>query len=388
MLNRKKLSHIAVICVLIAISFILIAQNKDKKPSPSKVNQQRVDAAIKRGAAFLLSNNWATFQLLDYNNVSHTMRSDELIFYTVLHAGLKQEDIDKIAENILKKPLDRVYHVALRAMALEALDRVKYQEEIRNCAQFLIDNQCANGQWSYGTPTDLDKAKITPSGKKGTVTGEEEKEKTPSKDSKYAETVKKIQIRKRRNGPRVGDNSNSQYAALGLRACMQAGIDVPIEVLTKGAKWWRDSQLKDGGWNYSGAGTIAGNPPSYGSMTAGGVGCLCIYDFYLKQNTKSDQNIQKGLKWLEDNFTVKENSKASDNGMYHYYFLYAMERAGILADTEFFGKSEWYSTGAEYLLTEQRENGCWKESPIDTCFAILFLRRATKPLKATITGDK
>src|SRR6185503_5483267 len=49
--------------------------------------------------------------------------------------------------------LERTYKVVLQAMVLEELHRVKYQVRIAQCAQFLIDNQCQNGQWSYGTPT-------------------------------------------------------------------------------------------------------------------------------------------------------------------------------------------------------------------------------------------
>ena len=45
--------------------------------------------------------------------------------------------------------------------------------------------------------------------------------------------VRKIPVRRTRDGIAGGDNSNSQYAALGLRACAEAGILIPKEVFTQ-----------------------------------------------------------------------------------------------------------------------------------------------------------
>ena len=42
-----------------------------------------------------------------------------------------------------------------------------------------------------------------------------------------------------------GDNSNSQYASLGLRACHDANIQIPLEVANLAKKWWIDSQSPD-----------------------------------------------------------------------------------------------------------------------------------------------
>ncbi len=53
--------------------------------------------------------------------------------------------------------------------------------------------------------------------------------------------LQKVTITKRRDGPAQGDNSNSQYAALGLRACHDAGIDLPGAVVDKAIAWWKSS---------------------------------------------------------------------------------------------------------------------------------------------------
>ena len=67
-----------------------------------------------------------------------------------------------------------------------------------------------------------------------------------------------------------------------------------------------------------------------------------------------------------------------------FYFLWAMERIAVLYDVRKLGKKDWYQWGAEILLCHQRGNGSWDsdggypgQTPVlNTCFALLFLRRA------------
>jgi hypothetical protein len=126
-------------------------------------------------------------------------------------------------------------------------------------------------------------------------------------------------------------------------------------------------------------------------MTAGAVGALVIYRHVLKLEYKRDPKIVKGLDWLGKNFTEKENPKYQEPRMWHLYWLYAVERVGILLGTEFLGRNEWYPVGAKHLLETQKADGSWDGVSIggataDTCFAILFLRRATKPLPKVASG--
>jgi hypothetical protein len=60
------------------------------------------------------------------------------------------------------------------------------------------------------------------------------------------------------------------------------------------------------------------------------------------------------------------------------------------------GAHEWYPEGAEFLLAKQRAGGTWSGDSLmsllpdagpDTCFAILFLRRATKPVRDVASVD-
>jgi hypothetical protein len=368
------------IVLLLAAAIPVAAQEKKPKAPPSdKVDPARVDAAIKKGLGYLKS------QLGHFGNLNKR-RSDELILWTFAHAGVPESDPDfeKLLRNVIESRLEWTYNVSLQAMILEELDRVKYQGRIAQCAQFLIDNQCANGQWSYGevdvyaqdVPTGgpSKKAVASPGGKaKPSASGTRTKPKV----------VNTMTVKQMKRGPARGDNSNSQYAALGLRACHDAGIVLPTDGVELAEKWWRDGTSGDG-WGY-----LSKNDAGYGSMSAGAVGALTIYLYIQGKQWMKDKDVVSGMEWLGKNFTVAENPGPHDadggQGGWQYYYLYALERAGIFFGSETVGAHEWYPEGAQYLLGAQAADGSWMSKGADhaiwdTCFAILFLRRATRPL--------
>src|SRR6185436_20157875 len=124
---------------------------------------------------------------------------------------------------MLSRKMESTYCVALEAMCLEELDRVKYQGWIARCAQFLLDNQCKNGQWSYGGPSQfVDDIPTTVGGRKDVATSGSKVKVDPARATttrQKPKVLRHLPVVKRRDGPEAGDNSNSQYAALGLRAC-------------------------------------------------------------------------------------------------------------------------------------------------------------------------
>ena len=361
-------------------------------PAAAQVDQKRIDAAIKKGVEWLKT---APSPGHEHSKAEH---SDELILLTFIHAEVSEKNprFQSLLKRVLEDPPYQTYKVALQAMCLEEMDRVKYQPRIAQCAQHLVDNMCANGQWSYGTPTTYkDIPPQPPEVASGPV-------KKPGPIDFGATKVKpkvqrRIPIKAQRDGGGEGDNSNSQYAALGLRACFDAGITFEESAILRAMKWWIDSQHapEDGGdknavasggdarprgWSYKGSGD--GTP--YGSMTAGAVGSVVIYDYMLKKDWKKNPVANSGLSWLNVNWAVNSNPKKG--GSWHYYYLYGVERAGILYDTTLIGKHDWYMEGAKLLLDAQDGNGSWQNQTWDTCFAILFLKKATRPLVATGGG--
>jgi hypothetical protein len=130
-------------------------------------------------------------------------------------------------------------------------------------------------------------------------------------------------------------------------------------------------------------------------MTSGGVSSLVICrsellggaDYDSKLDRRAEQGIWDGLAWLGANFTVKENPGPPDALMnaksWQYYCLFGIERAGVLAAVRWMAGHDWYREGAAYLVERSSRQGGWShegegsDNLEDSCFALLFLKRAT-----------
>ena len=117
-------------------------------------------------------------------------------------------------------------------------------------------------------------------------------------------------------------------------------------------------------------------------MTAGAIGATVIYEYMMGKDFKKDPVTRAGVNWLGKHFAVNDN----------LYYMYAVERAGMLYDTVKFGDHDWYLEGAKHLVKTQKADGGWgnkadkpDENTWDTCFAILFLKKATR---GVATGDR
>jgi len=182
--------------------------------------------------------------------------------------------------------------------------------------------------------------------------------------------------------PSGEDLSNTQYASLALFAAARTGIEVPLDVWEDLSDAVHDYRGSDGGYSYHRNGT------SYGSMTAAGVGTLAIcrerlsYGGGLPADLDAllSKDIEDGLAWLGRHFAVDENPGSQG---WLYYYLYGLERVGALCGVGSIGGHDWYAEGAGYLVGTQAEDGSWRDGGgtlTSTCFALLFLRRATAPL--------
>jgi hypothetical protein len=170
------------------------------------------------------------------------------------------------------------------------------------------------------------------------------------------------------------DHSCSQYGVLGMWACAQVGVEVPLDYWKAVDKVWRDHQKDDGGWAYQ-----VNEGGSTATMTAAGVATLFITQDYLNQGRDMncignihDDAIQKGLDWMSKNFADVRRNRV-------YYCLYGVERIGVASGYKYFGTVDWYKDGCDYLLKTQKPDGSWGRIP-DTCFGILFLVRGRAPV--------
>ncbi|HEV8000770.1 MAG TPA: prenyltransferase/squalene oxidase repeat-containing protein, partial [Planctomycetaceae bacterium] len=193
------------------------------------------------------------------------------------------------------------------------------------------------------------------------------------------------------------DNSNTQFAVLGLREAAVSGIKVSRKTWERTLEHFINTQNDDGGWGYQ------NNLHSTGSMTCAGIGSLVICEQMLgsmdndtnpdgspkccSRNDRVGPALQRALQWLSRYFAVGINP-GEQGGRWVRYYLYGVERAGRLSGQRFFGNHDWYREGASYLLeTQQRHDGSWSTSSgveadplVASSFSLLFLSKGLAPV--------
>ena len=212
------------------------------------------------------------------------------------------------------------------------------------------------------------------------------------------------------NSSNRADNSNTQYALLGLLAGRTAGAKIDKPVWEAIHEFYKTTQCeptigKNGkelaGWNYAG-----GDRRGKGTLTMTAAGLSGLYISALEINEKlqgldeatgvakncgiypEDDALAKGLRWLAEEFRFA-------NAPHTFYNVYGLERVGRLSGRRFLGDHDWYREGCELLTGVARENsglaqksgGEWQiKSSIDdfpiisTSFALLFLAKGRTPI--------
>lgn len=119
-------------------------------------------------------------------------------------------------------------------------------------------------------------------------------------------------------------------------------------------------------------------------MTAAGIAVLEICREGLDRRLKSKTSLaidtaqRRALAWFDENFSVERNP---GGGGWLCYYLYGLERVGSLLELDSIGGEDWYLEGARVLVRDQLPSGAWRAQTLEpsTCFALLFLERATAP---------
>ena len=95
----------------------------------------------------------------------------------------------------------------------------------------------------------------------------------------------------------------------------------------------------------------------------------------------SDPQIENALHYLAKRIGKPGSDKKPQQE--DLYFLWSLERVGVLYGLRAIEGKDWYAWGANLLQAHQSKEGNWQNgryhgsSPtLDTCFALLFLERA------------
>lgn len=185
------------------------------------------------------------------------------------------------------------------------------------------------------------------------------------------------------------DNSNTQYALLGLWSGSQADVKLKRDLWETIREYYLRTQHREGSWAYIPHGEKASL-----TMTTAGVSGLLIasMELALPCNSTGDgkgracgeypdqQAIKKGIRWVSNRFTVDFPGAT-------FYHIYGLERLGRLTGERFIGPYDWYREGCEWLVKNQKKDGyfsaigIWDQWPVvSTSFALLFLSKGRTPV--------
>lgn len=364
-----------------------------------------VHAAIRKGAEWLKKNRERNGSWVDSGGSfarEFHVGSTALCVMALLHAGVPREDPavrDGLAL-ILKANMAKVYDVSASLMAVEAKylpleqyeDVVELTEEkarkaiaekltpqdkawVQRAVEWLLANQTKDGTWGYPEQAELG----------------------------Y-------------------DHSNTQYALLGLKSAARCGAKIPSRVWRQIAEHWIEAQKPAGGpkvelkftwsagepgveirleesvapgaWGYFVRPFVGAAIPvpdkGWGSMVCAGLTSLIIAQSELVRTKDLDDGLRSrmeaskraGLAWIQRNYSVRGCPPAAGFwSVFHLYYLYSLERVGVLYGIKEIAGHDWYLEGAVLLVRDQRPDGGWlsyDEIPVvDTAFALLFLKKAT-----------
>jgi hypothetical protein len=408
---------------------------------PSRaVDPEAINSAIDRGVSALRK-----MQRSDGTWTYEKIGATALAGLTLLECGVDKEDkaIQAAAAKVREAVpnLTHTYSLALSVLFLDRLDTVSDTPLIETMLVRLIAGH-DNGVWTYECPKILSEDEVrrlkAEAGGTRVLESGRDLNKLPQKGKRKPEDLaKEIQQRlailarvgAARGMMGGGDHSNTQFATMAVWVGRRYGMPAQ-DVLLAIDRHYRACQHTDGTWGYTpgipmrpayippGAPGVGGPmiATSNGSaaMTCAGLLGLAVghgasLDIRQKKNPKlessdvgKDAAIKLGLAALST--AVGKPTGWSGAGRPAvaiptaegkvYYYLWSLERVAVGYNIETLNKKDWYHWGAEILLNSQRSDGGWFGDfgvcGADTCFALLFLKRANllRDLSSRLSGGR
>ena len=298
----------------------------------------------------------------------HVVGITSLCGLALVENGLPVSDaaVEK-AHSFVRKNCDSVqstYDLALAVLFLSRIGDRDNRNLIREMAAKLIAGQNKEGGWSYTCP------KVTAS-----------------------VLTRRGELPPKGDGP--GDNSCTQFAVVGLWVASRWGVGIDDTMKAVDDRFVTTVR-EDGGWTYNHSQEGAA---SRDSMTFAGLFCLTV-----AKATRIRQEQEAARRTASAPRTERTTDAASqsllDDPVYAKgleragqfaggigqnsarYFIWSVERLGVLLELDRFGEIDWFDKGSTALVKSQKEDGSWANSNTnwgnlaDTSFAILFLRKA------------
>jgi hypothetical protein len=395
----------------LALIVVAVLAAAGSAAEPAGVNQ-----AIDRGVAYL-----KTLQRPDGTWPRIEIGATALAGLTLLECQVPADDpaVRKAAQAVRAAAISmrHTYSISLSLLFLDRLGDPADVPLIESLAVRLLAGQNSTGGWTYHCPalSDSENRRLTALLKKRTELVARTEAPEPGRARRTARDlpeairdqlrlINEEAARPARAPPQGDDNSNTQFATLALWVARRHGIPID-QAAARLDRRFRMAQNPDGGWGYK-SGTL-GATERQGStppMTCAGLLGLAVAQGVAEEaaprpgpEAKPDPSAQPRRDPLKDPalraallaLGTAVGQPAGRTGRpvlilphdgEHYYFLWSLERVAVAWGLETIGTRDWYAWGAEILVANQQRDGGWEganaEGGPDTCFALLFLRRA------------
>ncbi|RIK66693.1 MAG: hypothetical protein DCC65_09135 [Planctomycetota bacterium] len=184
------------------------------------------------------------------------------------------------------------------------------------------------------------------------------------------------------DGPRW-DNSNTQFANLGVWAGTFGGAAVPASYWRRVSEHWLSTQNSDGGWSYT-----KNETQSTASMTV--AGCNSLYLVLDRLHSKSDGPYRWGEGSVPDARAREQMTRLYDAirrgdellarvppdiSQFDGYELFGLERLGLASGRSVVGANDWF---LRYVGGVSQR--VWGKGTIGDAFALIFLAHGHAPV--------
>jgi hypothetical protein len=357
--------------------------------------QKRINKAIDRGIAYLRRTQLPTGIFAD---ASPCMRTNACSFASLpglalLESGVAKNDpAVQAASGLVRNAagaLTGTYDISLAILFLDRLGEARDRALVRSLALRLVAGQNSFGGWSYECPLLSRAREKALLNRLGTLEAKafqhvRYRDKLPPSASRTRPVNSRYDT-----PPSRGDNSNTQFAILALGAARSH--DLPLgTAIARIEQRFRSTQQADG-WGY-----YCWALPSVRTtacMTCVGLLALALGrtagpDVAKPQrgaSTPADIGIQLGLWALGRRLNERPVWRSGGGFRPDYYYLWSVERVGVLCGVKTLGGTDWYRWGCEYLMPAQTAAGSWAPDPglscgdspvVATSMALLFLKRS------------
>ena len=415
----------------IAISLVILCLFAGATPAAS---QKAIDAAIERGVAYLKLQCRGGQALAGGPGGDYGIGTTALAAIALLEAKVPAGDpvMQSLATTIREAAYreTKTYQISLCLIFLDRLENPADIPLIQALVARLLAGQNQQGGWTYScipnVPADheqnlraIAKNSELVAGTGRTKSGSDRSGKPAGRMHPEIEKYLNILMAARTFEAALDDNSNTQFAVLGVWAGRKHGVpvDSALELIEKR---FLNTQNGSGAWSYNGGGNDnAGGSPA---MTCAGLIGLSVGIARREEQRMRAEKVKKDkeiavnpTKKNDPFFNPPEKTETRKRPKYQpdardiavgrgmavlgailqqgafarpgpgvingdaLYFLWSVERVGVIYSAEKLGGADWYAIGSDALLQQQGRDGSWSGSygsAVGTSFAILFLTRA------------